>query len=97
MFVSHRREDDHDRHAPVESGWNRGTESSGFPDTRAEPVAAMKIGAMPTRLAHQFGLVDIVEKALNRHENHRGICGPVSGNMPVSMLSWASNIGGWMQ
>jgi hypothetical protein len=41
VFVSHRREDHHDLHAPVESGWARGTESSGFPDIRAEPVAAI--------------------------------------------------------
>ena len=97
MFVSHRREENHDLPARVESGRARGTESSWLPDTRAEPVAAIKIGAMTTCPARQSGHVDIVEKALNRHENHRGICGTVSGNMPISMLSWASNIGGCVQ
>ena len=41
VFVSHRREDNYDRHAPVESGWARGTESSGFPGIKVEPVAAI--------------------------------------------------------
>jgi hypothetical protein len=41
---------------------------------------------MPICIAHQSGLVDIVGKSLNQHENHRGICRPVSGNMPVGML-----------
>ena len=50
-------------------------------------------GPMPIRL----GLVNIVGKSLNRQENHRGICGLVSRKMQVSILSRASNIGGWMQ
>ena len=35
-FFSHQREIDHDLHAPVESDWKRGMESSGFPDTRVD-------------------------------------------------------------
>ena len=35
----------------------------------------------------QSGYVDIVEKSLNRHDNHRGMCGPASRNMPVSILN----------
>ena len=29
VFVSHRREDNYDRHAPVESGWARGRSPAG--------------------------------------------------------------------
>ena len=50
-------------------------------------------GPMPIRL----GIVNIGGKPFNRLENHRGICGPVSRKMQVSILSRASNIGGWMQ
>ena len=50
-------------------------------------------GPMPILL----GLVNIAGKSLNRQEHHRGICGPVSRKMQVSILSRASNIGGWMQ
>ena len=50
-------------------------------------------GPMPTRL----GLVNIAGTSLNRQENHRGICGPVSRKIQMSILSRASNIGGWMQ
>jgi len=40
-FFSHQREIDHDLHAPVESDWKRGMESSGFPDSRATHLAAI--------------------------------------------------------
>ena len=50
-------------------------------------------GPMPTPL----GLVNIAGKSLSRQENHRGICGPVSRKIQMSILSRASNIGGWMQ
>jgi hypothetical protein len=40
---------------------------------------------MLIRISRQSGYVDIVEKSLNRHENHRGICGLVSRTMPVSI------------
>ena len=37
------------------------------------------------RIARQSDPVDNVEKSLNRHHNHREICGPVSRTMPVSI------------
>lgn len=39
-----------------------------------------------------YGHVNIDGKSLNQHDNHRGICGPVSRKMPVNILSRASNI-----
>ena len=36
---------------------------------------------MPIRIARQFGYAGIVEKSLNRHDNHSGICGPVLRTM----------------
>ena len=60
--------------------------------TALDQVGPLYNGTMPIRIFRQSGVVDIVEKSLNRHENHRGICGPVSRNMSVSTLnSWASN------
>ena len=151
VFFSRRRECDHDLHAPVESDWKRGTESSGFPDIRATYLAAIpgcgkkicrdarasmvrtsgrsqvhlviwslwliwfkqiietghtnqtdrtdhmnKTGWRNFSASCEWnyadpystppGLVDIIERSLDRHENHRKICGPVSGNMPVGIL-----------
>ncbi len=57
-----------------------------------------KNGASPIRISRQSGYVGIVERSLNRHDNHSGICGPVLRTMPVSIRnSWASNIGGCKQ
>jgi len=42
---------------------------------------------MPIRIARQSGHVDIVEKFLNRHDNHSGICGLVLRTMPVNIRS----------
>jgi hypothetical protein len=44
-------------------------------------------GTMPIRISRQSDYLDIVEKSLNRHDNHRGICGPVSRTMPVSIFN----------
>jgi hypothetical protein len=55
-------------------------------------------GTMPICIVRESGNVDIVEKSLNRHDNHSGICGPVLRNMAVGIRSgWASNIGGCIQ
>jgi len=54
--------------------------------TGAQPFAAIN-GTMPIRISRQSRVVDIVEKSLNRHENHRGICRVVSRNMPISILN----------
>ena len=59
------------------------------------PADALVQGLSPSQLswnyadliARQSGYVDIVEQSLNRHDNHGGICGPVSRNMPVRMLN----------
>jgi len=42
---------------------------------------------MPICIARQSGYVDIVEKSLNRHNNHSGIFGPVLLTMAVS-IQW---------
>lgn len=39
------------------------------------------------RIARQSDPVDDGEKSLNRHDNHREICGLVSRPMPVSILN----------
>ena len=54
---------------------------------RTDHFPASYNGTMLAPLARQPGYVDIVEKSLNRYENHRGICRPVSRTMPVSMLN----------
>ena len=40
-FFSHQREIDHDLHAPVESDWKRGMESSRCADSRVDRLAAI--------------------------------------------------------
>jgi len=55
-------------------------------------------GTTPICIVRESGNVDIVEKSLNRHDNHSGICGPVLRNMAVDIRSgWASKIGGCIQ
>ena len=48
---------------------------------------------MPICIVRESGNVDIVEKSLNRHDNHSGICGPVLRNIAVGIRSgWAPTI-----
>jgi hypothetical protein len=52
----------------------------------AEPFAAIK-ELCRFVIVRESVHVDIVEKPLNRHDNHRGNCGPVLRTMPVSILN----------
>ena len=51
---------------------------------------------MPVRISRQFDCLDIVKNCLNRHENHRGMWGPVSYTAPISILnSKATECNAW--
>ena len=53
-------------------------------------------GTMPVRILRQFDDLDIVKNCLNRHENHRGMWGPVFCTTPVSILnSEATECNAW--
>lgn len=66
-------------------GGERSPESRGCADIGTHCLAAN--GTMPIRISRQSGVVDIVEKALSRNENHIGLCTRCSHIMPINILN----------